>query len=271
MLRWSGFFSILPILFTLACATSPLGRKQLLLVPESQMDAMGVQAFQQIKASQPIDSDPALMSYIQCIVKPLTEAAKSQTSVRKWDVVIFKNDEANAFALPGGKIGVYSGILKVAKTDAQVATILAHEIGHVISKHGDERVSQQAGTELGLAALGVITASNPHRDALMSLLGLGTQVGITLPFSRTQETEADLVGLDLMARSGFDPRQSVELWKNMIAASRGNTPPQWLSDHPASENRILALQENMPEAKAKYDPVRAAGHSVHCDRSQLRQ
>lgn len=256
------------ILAAFACATSPLGRKQLLIVPEQQMNEMGAQAFQQMKSTQHVEQDPAMMKYVKCIVDPLTQTI--QGSVSSWEIVIFKDPSANAFALPGGKIGVYTGLLKVAKTDGQLAAVLGHEIGHVIAKHGAERVSQQAGTQLGLTALGAVVAGNPNSNTLMSLLGLGTQVGILLPFSRTQESEADLIGLDIMARSGFDPRQSVELWKNMIASSGGQGPPQWLSTHPASENRIAELESNMTGAESQFSRAQAAGLHPQCNRSGLK-
>src|SRR4029077_9423527 len=127
-------------------------------------------------------------------------------------------------------IGVYTGILPVTKTDAQLAAVLGHEVGHVIARHGAERVSQQLGTELVLNGVGAATGGD---SKIMGMLGVGAQVGVLLPFSRTQESEADLIGEDLMARAGFDPAQAIELWKNMTAASGGKAPPAILSDHPA--------------------------------------
>jgi predicted Zn-dependent protease len=161
-------------------------------------------------------------------------------------------------------------MFNVAKTDGQLAAVLGHEIGHVIAKHSAERVSQQTGTQLGLSALGAITPQNPNSNLLMGLLGVGAQVGILLPFSRTQESEADLIGLDLMSRAGFSPQQSVALWKNMAAASAGKAPPEWLSTHPADENRIKNLESHLPAAKIKYDQAQASGLSPHCDRSSLK-
>lgn len=269
-LRGGGFLGLSFFGLILACSTSPLGRKQLMLVSDEQMNQMGSQAFQQIKTQESIDTDPNTVSYVKCIVAPLTQAARGQTPVDNWDVVIFRNPEANAFALPGGKIGVQTGIFKVAKTDAQLATVIAHEIGHVIAKHGAERVSQQAGTQLGLTALGAITQDNPKNKLLMGLMGIGLQVGVILPFSRTQESEADLIGLNLMSHAGFDPEQSVELWKNMMTSSKGQSPPQWLSTHPASQNRIQALQDHMSEARVHFNQARTAGHSPSCDRSKLK-
>jgi predicted Zn-dependent protease len=253
-----------------ACATSPLGRKQLIFVPDSQMNEMGAQAFQQMKSSQPVDKNTQTQKYVNCVVDPLTRLLGKDTFDGKWEVVVFQDSSANAFALPGGKIGVHTGLLKVARTDSQLAAVIGHEIGHVIAKHGAERVSQQTGTQVGLTALGALTPTNPNKDLLMGLLGVGTQVGILLPFSRTQESEADLIGLDLMSRAGFDPNQSVELWQNMIAASGGGGPPKWLSTHPASEDRIKDLQKHMGSAAVKYDQARAAGHEPQCDRSKLK-
>lgn len=243
-----------------------MGRKQLILMPDGQMNQMGAQAFTQMKQQTPVDTNPATKNYIQCIVDALNVVAKDQAHVAHWDVAVFKDPSVNAFALPGGKIGVNTGILPVAKTDAQLATVLGHEMGHVIARHGAERVSQQAGTQLGLTALGAITPDNPQKDTLMGLLGMGAQVGVLLPFSRTQESEADLIGQRLMAQAGFDPQQTVQLWHNMSAASGGKAPPQFLSTHPADQTRIQALQDHMAEAEADYRHALATGRSPHCQR-----
>lgn len=257
------------ILAAAACATSPLGRKQLLIVPEAEVDQMGVKSFQEMKQQTPISTDSALNSYIQCVVAPITEAARGMTDVNQWEVVVFKDPQVNAFALPGGKIGVYTGILPVTKTDSQLAAVVGHEVGHVIAKHGAERVSEQVATQGGLSLVNAFLGgggSSTTNQLLMGALGLGTQVGILLPHSRTQESEADLIGLDLMSRAGFDPRQSVDLWKNMAAASGGNAPPEFMSTHPANETRIQGLQARMPESLTKYEQARAAGKAHGCKR-----
>jgi predicted Zn-dependent protease len=252
-----------------ACATSPTGRSQLILVPEAQMNAMGAQAFQELKSQTPTDSNPMLDTYVKCVALPITEIAKRSLDVKQWEIVVFKDETPNAFALPGGKIGVHTGILRVAKTPDQLATVLGHEVGHVIAKHGAERVSH------GLVAQGGIVAADAFlkgqsspaaHQAILAGLGLGVQVGVLLPYGRTQESEADVIGLDLMAHAGFDPRQSVELWMNMIAASGGKAPPQWLSTHPASENRIKSLQSRMEEAMATYRQARHSGKAPACQR-----
>jgi predicted Zn-dependent protease len=250
-------------LIAAGCATSPTGRKQLMLVPESTMDQMGAQAFTELKQQTPTDPDPTTNAFVQCVAGAITDAAQSQTGVKTWDVVVFKDPQVNAFALPGGKIGVYQGLLGVTKNDAELATVLGHEVGHVIAKHGAERVSEQLGEELVLEGASILTPSTTQGQAIIGALGLGAQYGIALPHSRTQEAEADEIGLDLMARAGFDPAQSIELWKNMTAAG-GPNPPEFLSDHPNNENRIADLQKHLPAAQATYQAARAAGRAPQC-------
>lgn len=172
----------------------------------------------------------------------------------QWEVVVFDDEQVNAFALPGGKIGVYTGLLNVAENQHQLAAVIGHEVGHVIAEHGNERMSQSTLINMGSQAVGQVLAANevPQSGPIMAAIGLGVQVGVQLPFSRTHESEADVIGLQLMAKSGFDPRQSVNLWQNMDAASGGNRPMELLSTHPAPQTRIDNLQANMPNAYADY-------------------
>jgi predicted Zn-dependent protease len=261
-------FLALALIACAACATSPLGRKQLMLVNDDQMQQMGAEAFREVKAQTPIDSDPRVNSYVQCVAKPITQAAESQTGVRNWEIRVFQSDEVNAFALPGGKIGVYSGLLKVARTPGQLAAVLGHETGHVIAKHGAERVSEQEVEGGVLSAIDAFTSGGQQasvtHNLLMGALGVGTQVGIQLPHSRAQEAEADLIGEDLMAKAGFDPEEAVDLWQNMRAASGGKSPPALLSDHPADEKRIEALKQRLPQAEQLYRRAVAAGRKPRC-------
>jgi predicted Zn-dependent protease len=247
------------------CATSPTGRKQLILMPEGQMASLGVQAFDQMKAQTPVEQDLKTRAYVLCVTDPIVRALKGKTSVEKWEVVVFKEESANAFALPGGKIGVHTGLLKVAQTDAQLAAVIGHEVGHVIAKHGNERVSEGVLAQAGMVAASVISKDNPNSNLIMAALGLGAQVGIMLPHGRTQESEADEIGLNLMADAGFDPRQSVELWKNMMAESKG-APPEFLSTHPASQTRIDNLNSKMAPALAAYQKSQSAGNRPSCAR-----
>lgn len=238
-----------------ACQTSPTGRKQLALVPDSQMDQMGNQAFNELKAKQPIESDSAMNSYVKCVADAITAVLPEK---RSWEVVVFKDNSPNAFALPGGKIGVHTGMLPVAKTASQLGAVLGHEVGHVLAGHSKERVSEQVVTQGGIELLGGILASkdDPRKGVLLGALGLGAQFGIALPHSRTQESEADVIGLDLMAKAGFDPHESVSLWKNMEEAE-GGQPPEFLSTHPSHGTRIGNLQAHMPEALATYKKAAA--------------
>ena len=263
--------SILVGLSTIAlissCSTSPLGRKQLMFLPEGQMDAMGVQSFDQLKQQTPVESSSLVNQYIKCVAAPITAVAGPEAGIKEWEIVVFKDNQANAFALPGGKVGVYEGLLKVAKNDSQLAAVIGHEIGHVIARHGNERVSENLAAQGGMAALSLLVGGGGQQGnsaLLSSLLGAGAQYGYLLPHSRIQESEADLIGLKLMARAGFDPRQSVELWKNMIQSAQGKSPPEFLSTHPASENRIKALQEHMPEALTLYQQASSSHQRTVC-------
>lgn len=260
------FFIILSLLTLISCSTSPTGRKQLIMMPESQMAQMGLQSFQQMKQKMAIEKDKKINTYVKCITKPITQIAGPTLGVRKWEVVVFKEKSANAFALPGGYIGVHTGILKVAETPNQLATVLGHEVGHVIAQHGNERVSQAMGANIGLATASVLMGNkNPRqKNTYMALLGLGAQVGVLMPFGRTQESEADAIGIHLMAKAGFDPRQSVQLWQNMKKASGGKSPPEFLSTHPNNDSRISGLNANMPEAMSYYQKRKAKGPLPSC-------
>ncbi|MBM4117696.1 M48 family metallopeptidase [bacterium] len=257
--------ALLALLLALACSTSPLGRKQLTLVPDTQMNAMGLSAFEQMKTEVPVEKDPAINAYVRCVAEAVLAVTADQTGVSDWEVVVFKDDTANAFALPGGRIGVHTGLLKVAKTPDQLAAVIGHEIAHVIARHGNERVSQGMVAELGLGVIDVMVGdpqSKEHQQ-MMGLLGLGTQVGILLPFSRGHESEADLMGLDALAQAGFDPRAAVELWRNMDAAGSGQ-PPEFLSTHPSHATRIGDLEARLASAQALQAQARAAGRKPNC-------
>ena len=240
--------SILICLVVAACATSPTGRHQLKLFSEDTIAKMGVTSYQQMKQKEPIDSTTADNRYVKCVADAITDVTGGE-----WEVTVFKDDQVNAFALPGGKIGVYSGLLDVAKGDDQLAAVIGHEVGHVLAGHGNERISQQYATQGGLQVVSAFLggAGGTGSQQLMALMGLGAQVGILPPFSRAQESEADLIGLELMARAGFDPRQSVELWKNM-SASGGQQPSEFLSTHPSDNTRISNLQSHMEKAIQLY-------------------
>lgn len=246
-----------------SCATSPTGRRQLKLFPEDQMSAMGVESFESLKQQQPVSQNAAAVQYVTCVSKALI--AELDPAWRNgWEVVVFEDRSANAFALPGRKIGVHTGLLDVARTPDQLAAVIGHEIGHVLADHGNERVSQQSALQIGMQTVAVMTdTTTATGQATMAALGLGSQYGVLLPFSRSHESEADAIGLDLMARAGFDPAQSVTLWENMSAAG-GAQPPEWMSTHPSHGTRISALRAGVPEANIKRDAARRAGRAPRC-------
>lgn len=246
-----------------ACATSPLGRHQLILLPDSQMDQMGISAYQQLKTDQKISEIGTDNNYVRCVANAITKTLNGNSS---WEVNVFIDPSANAFALPGGKIGVNSGLLDVAQTPDQLAAVLGHEVGHVMAKHGNERMSIQYATQSGMQMIQAIAGEpTPEKQQLFGLLGLGSQVGIALPFSRKHESEADLIGLQLMAKAGFDPRQSVDLWENMAKAGGGGQP-EFLSTHPSNSTRIENLNANMAEANRLYQKAKGSGHNPQCRR-----
>jgi predicted Zn-dependent protease len=230
----------------IGCQTSPTGRKQLALLSDGQMDSMGAQAFEEMKAKQPIENGAKENAYVKCVANAITNALPEK---RAWEVVVFRDDSANAFALPGGKIGVHTGLLKVAQNQDQLAAVIGHEIAHVLAEHGKERVSEQLVAQGGMSLLSAVIGNpeDPRHGLLMGALGLGAQFGVLLPHSRAQESEADIVGLDFMAKAGFDPRQSVNLWQNMAAAG-GGQQPEFMSTHPSHGTRIQNLQAAIPKA-----------------------
>ena len=250
------------VLLCSACARSPTGRPQLRLVGDDQMTKMGLEAFDEVKSETPETKDSNASQYVACVAKAVTAEAKSEGD---WEVRVFESKEVNAFALPGGKIGVYTGLLGVTANQDQLATVLAHEVAHVTAKHGNARVSSALATNAGLELTSAFAGkSTPMKREALGLLGLGAQVGILLPYGRDQETEADVIGLDLMAKSGFDPRASVELWRNMAKATGDKQPPTFLSTHPSHEGRIEELSARMPAAQQHFVAAREAGKAPRC-------
>ncbi|MGD8429769.1 MAG: M48 family metallopeptidase [Ectothiorhodospiraceae bacterium] len=249
-----------------ACATSPTGRKQLQLFPESQMRQMGLEAYSQMKKETPAVKDKAITGYVDCVAHAITATLDSRSGGDGWEVTVFRDDAVNAFALPGGKIGVYTGLLPVAKTPDQLATVIGHEVAHVLANHANARMSTQYATSAGLSLIEALAGgSSQEKQQTLALLGLGAQIGVILPFTRSQESEADLLGLDLMARAGFDPRQSVKLWQNMSKAG-GGAPPEFLSTHPSHSTRIHDLEKRMPRAMNIYERARSEGRDPQCKR-----
>lgn len=226
------------------------------------MDEMGAAAYLQTKQDTPTSKDRKANAYVSCVANQMTALVGGD-----WEVTVFADDAANAFALPSGKIGVFTGLLKVAETQDQLAAVIGHEIAHVQAEHSNERVSTnyiaQAGLSLAQAAAGAYGVD--QQGIAMGLLGLGAQYGVILPFGRAQESEADVLGLDLMAKAGFDPRQSVRLWENM-ARQGGGQPPEFLSTHPSHSTRISDLNSMIPKVMPNYQAAQQAGRRPNCQR-----
>lgn len=260
----AGFLFAVTTSVLMSCATSPEGRTQLKLIPDDQMNAMGAQSFEQIKQQTPIAQDKNVQQYVLCIANKIIPQVTENPNPKDWEVLVFEDEQANAFALPGNKIGVYTGLLKYAKNQDQLAAVMGHEVAHVIAKHGNERVSSQLATDTGLSIAAAVLGGTENQNNAMILagLGLGVQYGITLPFSRKHESEADLIGLNLMARAGFNPEESVTLWQNMAQA--GSSPPEFLSTHPSGDTLIKQLRERIPQANIAYQKAVSQGQRANC-------
>ncbi len=248
-----------------ACATSPTGRSQLMLVSGSQMSELGLNSFNQMRKQGKFANAPRERAYATCVADALIRVLPPPWNTEKWDVEIINDDSANAFALPGGRIGVNRGLFKVAKTPDQLAAVLGHELAHVVARHPAERVSDNLATRIGVSAAnayGVAQGMDP--GTMQALLGIGAQTLVMLPFSRAQESEADVLGQRYMAAAGFDPKAAVALWQNMEKANPGNRGPSFLSTHPAPGDRIAKLSANAPALEARYRATRASGHAPHC-------
>jgi len=241
------------VLFLCGCATAPItGRSQLMLISEAQETALGLQAYREVLQKEPVTQNPHLTEPVQRIARRL-EGAANRPDLR-WEVAVINEDETvNAFALPGGKIGVYTGIFPIAQTEAGLAIIIGHELGHVIARHGAERMSHQLGAQLIGSALAVGFQASPYANAIMAAYGLGAQVGVLLPYSRLQESEADRIGLVLAAKSGYDAQAAVGVWQRMAKLS-GRRPPPFLSTHPTPESRIEDIKKFLPQAMAQFRP-----------------
>jgi predicted Zn-dependent protease len=242
------------------CATTPItGRSQLMLVSMEQETALGAQAYREVLQKEPVTNNPRYTDPVMRIITRLEEAANRPDL--RWEVSVIEEDKTvNAFALPGGKIGVYTGIFPVAQTEAGLAIIMGHELGHVIARHGAERMSQQLGAQLLGTALAVGFQASPYANTIMAAYGLGAQVGVLLPYSRLQESEADRIGLILAAKAGYDPQVAVGVWQRM-AKLPGRRPPPFLSTHPAPESRIEEIQKFLPQAAAQFRPQGEEGET----------
>lgn len=261
-LDWIGkfLFVLFITLFTsfllITCYKAPVtGRSQLILISEDEANQMGATAFQEVLSKEKVSNNAVYNEAVTRVAGRITGV--SDTPRYNWDYKVFKDDKTiNAFALPGGKIGVYSGIIPVAMNDTGLATVLGHEVAHVAARHGAERVSTGILAQLGAVALGVgLSNRDPIVvDAIMQAYGIGVTVGGILPFSRAQESEADRIGLIYMAKAGYDPNEAINFWNRMEQATRGGPkPPEFLATHPGYGTRVNNLKKWLPEAIRYYE------------------
>ena len=252
-------WSVLAVL-TSSCATSPTGRSQFIMMPDNQINQMGLQAFDTLKSDKKISYNAQYNQSTTCIANAITQIVGGN-----WEVVVFEDKSPNAFALPGNKIGVYTGMLQLVDNQEQLAAVIGHEIGHVLAKHSNERASQEMAVSQGLNILQAMTMPTSALGQLgFGLLGVGAEYGVLKPYGRTQESEADMIGVDLMAKAGFDPRQSIGLWQKMDQATQGQQPVEFMSTHPSHATRIQDLQQHMPQAMGLFQQAQSLGKQPRC-------
>jgi predicted Zn-dependent protease len=247
-----------------ACEESPTGRKQVTLVPDRQMAEIGSRAFAELLRNQAVVEDRRILDYVGCITRALVNALPEPHG--DWSVAVFQDPSPNAFALPGGKVGIHTGMLRVARGPDQLAAVIGHEIGHVLADHSNERLTQELALQGGLMLVDLL-AEEPgslSHESLRKALGLGARFGVLLPYSRAHETEADLIGLELMAKAGFDPMASLDLWRNMAAAG-GGQPLEFLSTHPSHESRLDDLKAGMESAQKLRQEALRQGRRPSCE------
>jgi predicted Zn-dependent protease len=243
------------VLWTVGCHTVPqTGRSALHLMPSDQLASMASAQFGQLKQETPISTDPTYNAMVRRVGERIAYVAGPDMPNAQWEFVVFEDDEQiNAFAMPGGKVAVYTGIFKVAKTEADLAVVMGHEVAHVAAGHGNERVSQQLLATGGAFALqfGTSGMDSDDRQLIMAAYGAGATIGVMLPYSRYHESEADEIGLKYAAKAGYDPRAAIVFWERMEAQKSGS-PPEFLSTHPSGSTRIRKLKELMPKAVEIY-------------------
>jgi len=266
--RWSIQSLIILILITvLACSTVPLtGRRQLSLVPESEMMALSFTEYNKFIKSNKLSADKNNATMVKRVGERIAHAVESYMASAglaknldgyKWEFNLVENPTVNAWCMSGGKVVVYSGLLPVTQNEAGLATVMGHEIAHAVARHGSERMSDQMLLQFGGTALSAALAQKPEqtRSIALAAYGAGSQVGVILPFSRQNEYEADYMGLIFMAMAGYNPNESIPFWERM-AQKGGSKQPEFLSTHPVDQNRIDRLKQKMPDAMAYYNKTK---------------
>ncbi len=241
------------------------GRKQLILVPESTMLSMSFQNYDEFISQHKLSTNVEQTQMVKSVGSRIQNAVEryckengeqDKLSDYKWEFNLVEDPNVNAWCMPGGKVVVYTGLLPVAQNEAGLAVVMGHEIAHAFARHGAERMTDELLAQLGSAALSKALENHPEqtKNIFMTAYGAGAQVGVLLPFSRKQESEADHLGLIFMAMAGYDPHEAVTFWERMAAANQGSQPLELLSTHPANETRIEDIKKLIPEAMKYYKP-----------------
>lgn len=252
-----GLITVGSLYFGSESQTVPItGREQKVGLTDDQQMTLGEQVYDetlQQEQAKIVTSGPEY-EMVQRVAARIIDVADEDKPDFEWEVTLIDEPIVNAYCLPGGKIVVYTGILQAATNDAQLATVMAHEVAHAVAEHGAERMLQQQISSAAVQSAAGALASDPQQfQQIAALLGAGANVGLTLPWGRGQESESDHIGLIYMARAGYDPQEAVTFWQNMQAASGGQAPPEYLSTHPSGDTRIRQIQEWMPEALEEYE------------------
>lgn len=236
-----------------------------LAASNADMEVQSAQQFAEMKASMPLITDRERIDYIACVANAVVRVLEPPFSDLEWEMAIFDSDAVNAFAMPGGKIGIMVGILNAAQNQDQLAAVIGHEIAHVTAEHSAERASRGSVSNVGIQVAAVLLGGGNSGATYTAYeaLNQGAAFGIMLPFSRNQESEADVIGLKYMATAGFDPRQAVPLWQNMMDEA-GDAPAEFMSTHPSNEKRIDALVSQWSEALPLYNEALNAGRDPNC-------
>jgi predicted Zn-dependent protease len=251
MLRKQFILVFLIFALFLGCVTTPVTeRRSLVLIPFDQEVKLGEEAYQEILKKEKLSLDGQLITIVERVGKQL--AAVSPMPNLKWEFKLIESEQKNAFALPGGKVAIYTGILPVCANEAGLAAVMGHEIAHAIARHGAQRMSQSLIITGLLAATSSTLSNNENQKEIMAALGVGTNVGLVLPFSRSNESEADEIGLALMAKAGYDPREAERFWGRFNKMKGGGSPPEILSTHPADTTRIEDIRRLLPKANQTY-------------------
>ncbi len=250
-----------------SCTTSPTGRGQMIWKSDAELEAQSTRAFNQMRAAMPLSTDRKKIDFVACVAEAVVMVLEPPLNDIEWQLAVFDSESVNAFAMPGGKIGVFTGILEVTENQHQLAAVIGHEIAHVTARHSNERASRASLTGVGINVAAIILGGG-HSGATYTAqqaLGAGAQMGISLPHTRGQESEADIIGLEFMAKAGFDPRESVTLWQRMDASS-DKKPPEFLSTHPASETRIENLVSEWQKTLPMYNQAIEEGRVPSCSK-----